>query len=76
MHSNLRSAAPECCSLLGVVACEEVGTPLSIDATGELAVQAYLDRNGSGELEAGSTLPAVGLRLACCALSGRHGRHV
>ncbi len=48
----------------GLAACDDVGSPLSIDATGEMAVQAFLDRNGSGENEPGVDLPAVGLRIA------------
>ncbi|MBA2669107.1 MAG: hypothetical protein H0U67_01895 [Gemmatimonadetes bacterium] len=69
MHRNVRSVALLLVAL-GVVACDEVGSPLSIDSTGELTVQAFLDRNGSGELDAGVDLPAVGLRVALLRTSG------
>jgi hypothetical protein len=69
MHSNFRSAALLLVAL-GVVACEEVVSPLIIDSTGELSVQAYVDRNGSGELDPGVDLPAVGLRVALLRTTG------
>jgi hypothetical protein len=69
MHRKIRSSAL-LLALLGLLACDQVGTPLSIDSTGELSVQAYLDRNGSGELDAGIDLPAVGLRIALLRTTG------
>jgi hypothetical protein len=56
--------------LLLASGCDDAGSPLAIDATGELAVQAFLDRNGSGEREGGVDVPAAGLRISLLRTSG------
>jgi hypothetical protein len=49
--------------LLGAVACSDSRPPLEIDATGGVAVQAFLDRNGNDLLEQ-TDLAAAGLKVA------------
>jgi hypothetical protein len=55
---------------VGLTACSEAADPLTIDSTGSVGVQVFIDRNGNNVPDNGIDVPGAGLRLELQHFSG------